>query len=248
MKRLLLYALVLLFASCSKDPGLTYSDKNGVYFAYSYKQRIDNINTRIIQFDTVTYSFGMLDESIIKDTARIAVNVMGNAADKDRFYRVAVNPDSTTAVEGEHYETIQPLQKIRANRFVDTLKIVVLRKKLSGSHITRENKRIGLKIEQSDDFNVGITRGAQIQLVINNYLSEPKWWKKYALFGLYFYHPEKWKVLMKFHDSFKNPDSELPMDVNLVGAYFNSLRSYLNNTPTYDKETGERVLIDRLVK
>lgn len=248
MKRLLLYALVLLFASCSKDPGLTYSDKNGIYFAYSYKLKIDNINTKIIEFDSVTYSFGMLDESILRDTAKIVVNVMGNTADKDRFYRVSVNPDSTTAVEGEHYEAIQPLQKVKANRLVDTLKIVVLRKNLNGSHIARENKRIGLKIEQSDDFNVGITRGSQIQLVINNYLSEPQWWNKYAQFGLYFYHPEKWKILMKFHDSFKNPNSDYPMDVNLVGAYFNSLRSYLDNNPTYDKETGLRVFIDRLVK
>ncbi|WP_316815619.1 DUF4843 domain-containing protein [Pedobacter nyackensis] len=245
MKRLLLliYALVLLITSCSKDPGLSYTEKDGVYFAYSYM----NYKT-VIEYDSVLYSFGMLEETKMKDTAKLLVKLMGKAVDKDRFYRISIDADSSTAVEGLHYESVAPLQKFRANRLVDTLKVVVLRGNLGSSHLTREMKRIYFKIKQSDDFNVGINKGERMPLLINNYLSEPKWWETYLSSGLNYYHPEKWKVLMKFHDSFKNPNSDYPMDRNLVNAYFNSLRSYLDDNPTYDKETNERVLMDRLVK
>jgi len=235
--------MVLLFASCQKDAGLTYKDKNGIYFIYN-----DTVYNKITAFDKVTYSFGMLDDSKHKDTAKIVLRAMGKAANKDRFYRVSINTDSTTAVEGIHYEIIQPLQKFKANKFIDTLKIVVLRDNLSSSHVKQESKRIALKIEESDDFNVGIAKGAQMKLVINNYLNEPKWWKNYLGSGLYFYHPEKWKVLMKFHDNFKNPAGESPMAYDLITKYFSSLRAYLIENTTRDKETNERVLIDRLEK
>lgn len=242
MKKLLLYTLVLLGASCTKDAGLTYAGKDRVYFVYNYKYL-----NQTIEFTKIVYSFGMLPEGKMIDTAKIAVRLLGQPADHDRQYSVSVVADSSTAQAGVHYEAIQPLQTFKAGLFADTLRIVVLRDKLSSSHITEENRRIRLQINDSKDFDKGVVKGSVMNLDINNYLSEPRWWKNYANSGLAYYHPEKWKVLMSFHDTFKKTDVDYPMDVNQISPYITALRNYLANTPTYDKETGARVLIDKLV-
>ncbi|MCW3466139.1 DUF4843 domain-containing protein [Chitinophaga nivalis] len=243
MKKLaIISALALLAASCTQDAGLTYSGKDKIYFTYNY-----TLLNQVINFDKVTFSFGMKPEQVIKDTAKIAVRVMGQRSDKDRQYRLSIDNDSTTAIPGVHYEVLPPLQTFQKGIFEDTLRIVVLRSSLNGSHITQENRRLRLRMESSDDFDNGTKQGAAIDLYINNYLSEPRWWKQYEGSGLYYYHPEKWKILMTFHDNFKDPNKDYPMDANLVYSYFSSLRNYLIQNPTYDKETRARVLIDKLV-
>ncbi|WP_164111884.1 MULTISPECIES: DUF4843 domain-containing protein [Sphingobacterium] len=242
MKKILLYTLTLfLLASCAKEAGLNYSDKDRVYFAYNYK-----FLNQIREFDKTIFSFGMAEEDVKEDTVSIAVKLLGQPADHDRFYKISVLADSTTAIEGVHYKSISSTQKFKANLFVDTLKIVVLREALSSSHITQEKKIISLYIEESEDLGIGVNKGARTKVEINNYLSEPKWWKSYEGIGLYYYHPEKWKVLMRFNEAFKVVDSDRPMSQNLTAPYFSALRSYLMANPTYDKETKERVLIDRL--
>lgn len=243
MKKLtIICALALLGAACTKEAGLTYTEKDKIYFVYSYLYY-----GRVIEYDKVIFSFGKHPDGVIRDTAKIPVRVMGQQADRDRQYRFSIDKDSTTAKEGVHYEVLNMQQPFKKGLFTDTLRIVTLRSQLSSSHIKQENARLRLRMESNDDFDKGTTRGAVIDLYINNYLSEPKWWKKYEGFGLAYYHPEKWKILMQFHPSFKDGDADYPMDPNLVGTYISSLRSYLANIPTYDQETHARVLIDKLV-
>ncbi|NML37820.1 DUF4843 domain-containing protein [Chitinophaga sp. G-6-1-13] len=241
-KLIIIYALALLAASCTKDAGLTYTEKDKIYFAYNYLYY-----TQVIEYNKVVFSFGMRPDSIIKDTAKIGIRVMGQQADKNRQYRISIDKDSTTAQEGVHYEGLKELNTFGKGLIQDTLYIVVLRSKLNSSHITQENRRLRLRMESSEDFDKGTQKGAVIDLYLNNYLSEPKWWKKYEGYGLYYYHPEKWKILMAFHPSFRDANSDYPMNANQVSTYFSSLRSYLAQNPTYDKETHARVLIDKLV-
>lgn len=242
MKRILIGLLALSAFSCTKEAGLSYTDKDAVYFDYSYKQY-----QTVINFDKVIFSFGMKEDDVRVDTAKIVVKLMGNVSDKDRQYAVRVYADSTTAVEGIHYEAIAPLQTFKANKLQDTLRILVKRDALNSSHIFKEERDIKLEIIAADDFAVGADKGRFMKLRLNNYLSEPKWWESYERSGLYYYHPEKWKILMKFHDDFKKTGAEQPININMVSPYFSALRSYLSNIPTYDKETNQRILIDRLV-
>lgn len=242
MKRILIGLLAFSLFSCTKDAGLSYADKDAVYFQYSYKQY-----QTVINYDNIVFSFGMKGDEVQIDTAKIVVKLMGNVSDKDRHYAVRVFQDSTTAVAGVHYEAIAPLQVFHANKLQDTLRVIVKRSALNSSHISKEEKAIKLEIIDAEDFAVGANKGQFMKLRLNNYLSEPKWWESYERSGLYYYHPEKWKVLMKFHDDFKKTGSQQPINVNMVTPYFSALRSYLANIPTYDKETNQRILIDRLV-
>lgn len=242
MKIFLLVIACLLFIGCNQEVGFSYKEKDGVYF-----QVATQTNSDTLKISEVLFSFGMLPDTVLQDTAKIVVNLMGNKFDADRYFEVGVYPDSTDAQEGKHYTAFAGLHKFSASVFKDTLRVPVSREYLSSSHIIKEYKQVMIELRPSADFNVGINQGRFIKLTINNFLSEPKWWTKYSRFGLGYYHPEKLRILMGFHDDFKKGGNELPMNVNVVGKYFTSLTQYLNNIPTYDKETKQRVLMDHLV-
>ncbi|MDR2283901.1 MAG: DUF4843 domain-containing protein [Sphingobacterium sp.] len=242
MKIYLFVLASILFVGCNQDVGFSYGEKDGVYFQVAPQSSSDTL-----QISEVIFSFGMVPDSIIQDTAKIVVNLMGNRFDADRFYKVAVKQDSTSAREGEHYTAFAGLHQFGAGLFKDTLRVLVNREHLSSSHIVKEQKRLMIELQPSDDFNVGINQGRFLKLTINNFLDEPKWWKTYTHSGIGYYHPEKWKILMGFHADFKKVGEEQPLNVNVVSKYFSSLRNYLDNIPTFDKETNQRVLMDRLV-
>lgn len=231
----------MLLVACSQDVGFSYKEKDGVYF-----QVAPQSNSDTLQITEVLFSFGMLPDSIMQDTAKLIVNLMGNTFDAERFYKVGVKADSTNAREGEHYSAFAGLHRFRPNVFKDTLRVLVNREHLNSSHIVKEQKRIMIELQPSDDFNVGINQGRFIKLTVNNYLAEPKWWASYIRFGIGYYHPEKWRILMTFHQDFKKGGDTMPIDQNITGKYFTSLKQYLDNIPTFDKVTKQRVLMDRL--
>lgn len=238
---------VVHFSSCDQSIDNLYTEKSRIQFRY-YKE--DTILQKITRtyVDRSVYSFGMAAEDTKEDTARIVVEFLGSAADRDRTYGVIVGSDSTTAVEGVHYKPISPTQTFRAGRMKDTLKIVVLRSNLNSSFITREDRRIALDLKPTDDFNLGMKGGLRTYLYLNNYLSQPIWWTD-PLRGPYlgFYHPKKWKILISFNAKFSNKD-KCDFDINNVGReYFNGLARYLDAVPTFDDDTGARIYMDKMV-
>ncbi|WP_316791612.1 DUF4843 domain-containing protein [Pedobacter frigoris] len=234
----------IALSSCDQEIDHMYKEKARIQFKY---YTLD-FNKKMIVNDKTTFSFGMKDDKIIKDTAKIVVEFLGSASDKDRTYKIKVVADSTTAVAGIHYEPVSNTQIFRAGRLKDTLKIVVDRTKLSTSFTTPENKRLTLEMEPSEDFNLGMKDGLRTNLYINNYLSEPVWWKDgLRLPYIGFYHPKKWKILISFNASFSNSET-CEFNYNNQGrSYFQGLASYLNAIPTFDDESGARIYIDRLV-
>lgn len=248
MKTILKYSSVLViivfFASCKKNIDKLYEGKARIQFKY---YSLD-FNKKMILNNKTTYSFGMKDESVVIDTAKIVVEFLGAASNVDRTYKVKVAPDSTTAKEGVHYELISKTQTFKAGAYSDTLKVVVLKGSLSKSFKNPEDMRLALELEPSDDFDLGMKEGLKTYLHINNYLSEPVWWNtslRYNYIG--FYHPKKWKILISFNAQFANAET-CPFDVNNSGRqYFQGLANYLNSIPTFDDETGSRIYIDKLV-
>lgn len=236
--------IVAGLSSCKQDIDNFYKEKSRIQFTY---YTLD-YNKKLIVNNKSTFSFGMAEDEVLQDTARIVVEFLGSASDKDRQYTVKINSDSTTAVEGMHYKPFSMTQTFRANRLKDTLKIVVIRKNMSVSFTNPEDKRLTLEMVPSDDFELGMKDGLRTNLYINNYLSEPDWWD-YSLRLPYigFYHPKKWKILISFNEGFSNSKT-CPFDYNNQGrAYFQGLNTYLNSVPTFDDETGDRIYIDRLV-
>lgn len=244
----LLSFLVIMvhFSSCDQSIDNFYTEKSRIQFKHYTEDTILQ-TIRRKYFDKNTFSFGMAADNVQEDTARIVVEFLGEVSDSDRTYTVRVAGDSTTAKEGIHYKPFSPTQVFRAGRMKDTLKIVVLRSQLSSSFTNPEDRKLVLDLEPSEDFNLGLKGGIRTRLNINNYLSEPKWWKDPLRSALGFYHPKKWKILITFNAAYMDSEN-CRFDTNNSGReYMNGLARYLEGVPTFDDETGARIYIDRLV-
>jgi hypothetical protein len=140
--------------------------------------------------DSATYSFAIKSNSIMTDTVKVPLRIMGNASDKDRTVAIQTVADSTTATSQQY--AIQPTI-VKAGAF--TTEIPVQVKRTPGMKTTEV--RIWLEIVRSDDFLPGIpnttptaTRagGATRFLVkINDFLTKPSNWESVLsnYFGTY---------------------------------------------------------------
>ena len=172
--------------SCDQEIDYPYEGKDRIYFdCFTF-----NSYTRIRTYtDSLTFSFGLIADSIRIDTARIVLHYSGNASEQERIYHVKVVQDSTTAEEGIHYQPIQKEQVFRPGRLTDTLKIVVLRDHMNSRFLDKERYRLELELEPSEDFDLGIRQGIRKTLWLNNYMSEPVWWEGNFHGRLGFFHP-----------------------------------------------------------
>lgn len=172
---------VLLGIACKKSELTSYTQPDMVYV---YK---DFYNTNK---DSVTYSFAIKPNSVMTDTVKVPLRVMGNARDKNRMVAIQTVADSTTATSKQY--TILPTI-VKAGSFTTDIPVLVNR--------TPEMKirevRILLTIAASDDFLPGIPNttattsragGATQYLVkINDFLTKPSNWETVlsAYFGAY---------------------------------------------------------------
>lgn len=244
MKKLI-YVLPILLGlviySCDQNINYPYEGKDRIQF----RHYTTNYNGTRQYSDSLTFSFGLKPADIEIDTAKVVVEFLGKGSDKERTYKVVVEPDSTTAIVDKHYKAIDEIQKFRPGQLTDTLRIVIFRKNLSTSFRHPETIKIGLRLEPTEDFDLGLRGGITKRVMLNNYLSEPAWWNNNT--GLGYYHPEKWKILISFNEKYANQDT-CPFDINNEGrTYRNGLNSYLNAIPTFDEETGDRIYLNEMV-
>lgn len=106
MKRsiILLYflSLALLWGCEKKEIDVFSTDDTGIYFqlvsSYIYGTITESYR------DTTAYSFASENASVESSVLRATVRTMGKVADYDRPFKVIVDPEGTTAIEGVHYE------------------------------------------------------------------------------------------------------------------------------------------------
>lgn len=240
---LFLGVLSSFMTGCDQDIDYPYEGKDRIQF----RHYTTDWNGKRTYSDSLVYSFGLKNTDIQIDTAKIIVEFLGKMSDAERTYRVSIDPEKTTAIIGTHYEVINNIQTFRPLKLTDTLRVVIYREHLSASFTNPKNETIQLVMEPSEDFDLGLAKGQKLKLLINNYLSKPDWWEKNFFDGsLGFYHPQKWRILISFNQEFANPKT-CPFHVNNEGkGYAAGLNSYLNNVPTYDEETGDRIYRDKM--
>jgi len=156
--------------------------------------------------------------------------------------------DSTTAIAGTHYQVFSEEQTFRPNELTDTLRIVVNRENLNSSYISQETVRLYLKLEPTEDFDLGLAGGLTKRILINNYMTEPDWWEKNYMGALGFFHPEKWKILISFNEAFATYGDCIYTYNNQGRTFVNQLSAYLRNYVVIDELTGMRVTMSGLVE
>lgn len=174
---------VLLLASCEKAELVKYEEPAMIYFYKDYFN-VSQMN------DSTRYSFAVKPASLMSDTVRIPLRIMGAAATADREVKIEPVADSSTAIAGQHYE-ILPV-KIKANEFTTNVHLVVKRT----PDLATSEVNLMLEIKESADFRPGIPNTApsnphaggnlKYKVKINDILSQPSNWNMLqTFFGTY---------------------------------------------------------------
>lgn len=147
MKKLVSYIFLFLLITvmgCKKEM-MSYQGKEGVYFAVQFGNKSLSINYWPYQpCSNVEFV------SIGKDVVDYPVKVMitGPVKNYDRTFKVEVNPDSTTAILGQHYDPISPEVKIAAG--TTTANVLVHLKRTAD--LTNKQVTLGLRLVATKDF------------------------------------------------------------------------------------------------
>jgi hypothetical protein len=137
---------ILSLTSCKKEM-MGYEGMEGVYFAQQWGSPTVSIwpyrpfsNVELVkQPGTVT-----------EYTANIKVMFTGAVKDYDRYFKVEINPDSTTAVAGVHYAPLPESVLVPANAMVAYVPLVVKR----SPDLQTASKKIGLRLVANEYFGV----------------------------------------------------------------------------------------------
>lgn len=169
MKKLTYYIAVISITlvtavSCENTQDFVYDDKDSVYFDVT---------------DSLYYSFtGNFEETT---TINIPIKVMGDASDMDRSFKVIIDEANTTAQEGLHYKALEDSYTFGADLFTDYLSLEVYNK---DDALLTQNRLITLKLEPTDDFNLGYSSKRELKVYITNQIIRPSYWDNFL--DLYF--------------------------------------------------------------
>ena len=100
---LFVLSLTLVFSACEKqDISVFTTNDSGIYF-----QRVTSYiynSTTEYYGDSVAYSFASEKASVKSVMLSATIRTMGKVVDYDRPFKVVVDQEGTTAIEGKHYE------------------------------------------------------------------------------------------------------------------------------------------------
>ncbi|MDR6784632.1 hypothetical protein ABIE26_003278 [Pedobacter africanus] len=99
---LLLFQLAMVFAGCEKEI-IPYKGKEGVYFSVRNGNKYLESYWPYVPFSSV--EFVRIGKDVVEFP--VMVTITGAVKDYARSFRLEVNPDSTTAIAGTHYEPLK---------------------------------------------------------------------------------------------------------------------------------------------
>jgi len=154
MKNIIFYSVMLALgftlASCEKEMK-TYEGLEGVYFA----QQWGSSSYSVWPYRPyTTIELVKVAGASTEYTANIKVMFTGPVKDKDRYFKVEINPDSTTAVENVHYAPLAEEILVPANATVVYVPLVIKRTK----DLQTTSKKIGLRLVANGDFDIAFPK------------------------------------------------------------------------------------------
>jgi hypothetical protein len=137
---------IMALASCEKEMK-TYEGLEGVYFAQQWGAPSYSIwPYRPYTNIELTKVAGASTEY----TAKIKVMFTGPVKDHDRYFKVEINPDSTTAVLNVHYAPLAEDVVVPANATVAYIPLLIKRTQ----DLQTASKRVGLRLVANNDFGI----------------------------------------------------------------------------------------------
>ena len=208
MKRsiILLYflSLALLWGCEKKEIDVFSTDDTGIYFqpvsSYIYG------TTTEFYSDSIAYSFASENASVESSVLRATVRTMGKVADYNRPFKVIVDPEGTTAIEGVHYEVNLDTCYIPAGESTAYVRVRFFRT----SDLLTGRVRLQLRLQDNEYFtcyfneykstNSYTATGTQISGVtyvfsVSEEYKEPSYWNWFGIEFFGDWTPQKFLVV-----------------------------------------------------
>ncbi len=166
------FCFTLLFA-CEQNDVMDYALNGKVYF--NEVTTVSSVETAVY---TKNYSFALQNSSLMEDTVKIAIKLMGDVADYDRTFKAEIVADSSTAVAGTHYKLLEGVMS--ANTYESYLPVVLYRTE----DTQEEAVYVKLQLTDAGDLGAGVEGGISFYLTWGDILLEPDNWPEYY-FGVY---------------------------------------------------------------
>ena len=185
---LLLLLATSLFTSCDEEYLVFDTENPGIYFTK----------------DTLEYSFSVTPVEIKRYTYNVPVRIMAGISENVRPIGYVVNPDSTTAVEGVHYEFGEAV--ILPDSINGYIPVTFIRENLEGTYSTGYTRyKLCLQLVDNGYFAPTLDSLSQVRILrFDNAIEQPSWYtahgtKKWpTAFGSW--HPFTFiKIIEYFH-------------------------------------------------
>lgn len=157
---LLSFVAVVCLTACSETEYLKFDEShNGVYFTQ----------------DKLKYSFGVTDDSIRTYLFKMPIQIMGRTSTAEREVAYRVNPDSTDAIAGAHYELGKAV--IAPDSITGYIPVTILRDKLGGSYAEGyKTYRLYIELVENENFIPTLDTLSQARLLqFDDAIDTPEW-------------------------------------------------------------------------
>ena len=193
---------VMLLTGCNENEQMVWKNIPGIYLS-EYSNEVDTV------YHTFTTSVGDID------TVKLDVKLAGRLLDEPRNFHFIVN-ESSSAVEGLHYQTLAENYVVPAKEAMVTVPIYVLKK---GDELDDKIVTLALTLEPDDGLTLAYTDRVHVRILITNQLIRPSYWDMplSLYFGPYSKAKHQKCIEIMGHD-FPLKEEDL-MDYNGVSGY-----------------------------
>lgn len=175
---------LLVFMGCEKkDIDVFTTDDTGIYFqrSSSYSGSTQNYS------NSSSFSFASLDASVEYSILSASVRTMGKVADYDRPFKVVVDEEQTTAIEGVHYTLNLDTCYIPAGESSANVRVTFFRTE----DLMDEEVRLTLRLQDNEYFTCYIDEykstnsytatgvqlsGTSFRFIVSEMYTEPGYW------------------------------------------------------------------------
>ena len=167
MKNYIKYAMwavvlpvVSLFTACDDEDYMRFDlSHSGIYFTK----------------DTLNYAFSVTPIEVKTHTFNIPVTIMGTMSTKKREISYIVRPDSTTAVEGVHYQIEEAV--IMPDSINGYIPVTMFRDNLEGTYATGYTQyKLCLQLVKNSHFEPTLDSLHQVRVFrFSNAIEQPEW-------------------------------------------------------------------------
>lgn len=211
IQSLLLFLIVVSFAACTKNNGMTYDGDNYINFVKEYST------------DSTLHSFAF-DTKSEKASVPLEVEIASTIENHGREFKIRFLPAESSAKEGIHFKAINETFTFRGGYSVDTVYIEINK---TADLKTNEVCAV-FEIIDNGYFKPGILSKVKARVFMTDKLSRPGWWDSWhEENGLGIYSEKKFRLFIE-QTGISNLDYN-----NLEDMTYSDMRAYVLRFKSY---------------